>query len=392
MRILISTTNRHVPFGEPSGYIFTYDFDKHDVIQKTLVNEPPYGDVNPNPRGGLRGQKGFCLFNEQLGIVNSSTMFVYDKNWKPLKYFFHPSCASNHEFAITQNSMWVTSTENDILMEFDHDGNYKDHIDFRTQMKALEATGWKTKPFLTASQIEKGSIDFRDPRTHNQVESDKAHINSVFALEDGSLLVSLGLLKNSNFSVLLNIKKKLTNMGIWKIFININNFLRKTVFKNVSENKGEMLIQAATGVSAVVKVHPNKKVELLYHFSGSSVPSHSIRRLEDGSAIYLNSSAGELINFDLHTGKTIFKEKLGSKFLRGARQLSDGTLVLGDGTHFIHYDLENRKVIDRIKFTDETPPSVFDFYELPNDFATPPASLIETHEKFMPLDQINMPA
>lgn len=392
MRVLISTTNRHVPFGEPSGYIFSYDLEKKETLLKTLVNEPPYGDVNPNPRGGLRGQKGFCLFGDQVGIVNSSTVFIYDKNWIPKQYFFHPCCSSVHELAITEERVWVTSTANDILVEFDRQGNLVDIVDFRNEAIVAKSTGWKTKPFMTIEEFKNGALDFRDPRTHDLVETDKAHINSVFTQPDGTLLISLGLLKDSKFSKLLAVKTKLTEMGIWKWFIVVNSFLRKNVFKNVSETKGEMLIQAATGISAVVKFDPKtRQVTPIMHFSGSSVPSHSVRVLMDGSAIYLNSSAGELINFDPNDGHVIFTDKIGSKFLRGARQLPDGNLILGDGNHFILYDLANRSVIERVKFTDETAPSVFDFCVLPEDFDIPPASLIEQHEKYLPLDQINMP-
>lgn len=392
MRIMISTTNRHVPIGEPTGYIFTYDLNSKQLLHRTEINEPPYMDVNPNPRGGLRGQKGFCLYGDQVGIVNSSTIFIYDKNWIPKQYFFHPCCTSIHELAITEGRVWITSTGNDLLVEFDREGKLVDIVDLRTEASVAQTTGWKTKPFLSIDDFKNGALDFRDPRKYDMVETDKAHINSVFAQADGTLLLSLGLLKDSKFSTLLAVKTKLTKMGIWKWFVIINSFLRKHIFTKVSETKGEMLVQAATGISAVVKFDPKtRQVTPIMHFSGTSVPSHSVRVLQDGSAIYLNSSAGELVNFDLSDGHIIFTDKVGSKFLRGARQLPDGNLILGDGNHFILYDLAKRSVIERVKFTEESAPSVFDFCVLPEDFDLPPASLVEQHEKYLPLDQINMP-
>lgn len=389
MKILISTTNRHVPIDQPTGYLFTYDLDLNKVIQKTIIDEPPYHKENPNPRGGLRGLKGISLYKDQIGMVNSSTIFVYDKDWNPVKYFFHPSCASIHELSITDDGIWVTSTENDLLFLFDHNGKVIKHYDCRKMAPVLEKTNWVTRPFISSDAILKGTTDFRDPRTHDPVITDKAHINSVFPLDDGSVLISLGLLKNSNFSRLLLIKGQLVKIGIWGWLLSINSFLRKHVFKKVSESKGEMLIQPATGVSAVVKISTNGKVKPILHFEGSSVPSHSVRILKDGTGIYLNSSVGELINFDLETGNIIFTDRIGSKFLRGARQLSDGSLVMGDGNHFIQYDITNKKVIRKEKITEETAPSIFDFCELPDEFSLPPESFPELHAKLMLVDQVN---
>ncbi len=389
MKLLISTTNRHVHIDEPTGYIFTYDFAANQVIQKSIINEPPFLKENPNPRGGLRGQKGFSLYQDKIGFVNSSTIFIYDKNWNPILYFFHPSCASIHELAITQDGVWVTSTGNDLLFLFDHQGKLKKFFDVRQMEKILQTTGWVTRPFLSHEDIQNGRINFRDPRTHDLINTDKAHINSVFPLEDGSVLISLGLLKNSNFSRLLSLKSKLVHAGIWKWFLSINSYLRKNYFKTASESKGEMLIQPATGISAVAKVTQNGEVTPVLFFGGSSVPSHSVRLLKNGTGIYLNSTAGELVNFELNSGKVLFTDQVGSKFLRGARQLSDGTLVMGDGNHFIHYDIENKKIIQKIKFTDESAPSVFDFCELPDDFEIPPPSFPEHHNKFMPVNQLS---
>jgi hypothetical protein len=149
-----------------------------------------------------------------------------------------------------------------------------------------------------------------------------------------------------------------------------------------------MIIQAAKGYSAVARIDKDLNVRLVMHFFGSSVPSHSVRELKDGSGIYLNSTDGELIHFSLENGEIYWRDKLGSKFLRGARELPDGTLLLGDGSSFLHYDLKNHALLSKHKFTDETAPSVFDFCPLPDDFALPPVSFQELHDKYMPVTQI----
>lgn len=388
MKFLISTTNRHVPFGQPSGYMFVYDFEKKEVIQKNTILEAPFLKENPNPRGGMRGLKGFSIYKDKIAFVTSSTIFVYDKNWKPVSVIFHPSCASIHELVLGENEIWVTSTDNDQLLCFDYHGKLLKNLDCRKMQPLLDDIEWKTLPFISDKQIHQGNINFRDPRTHDTVETDKAHINSVFRMTNGDLLISLGLLKNSDFSSLLSIKYKLVRYGIWKYFIAINSFLRRYVFTKVTETKGEMIIQAAKGYSAVARIDKDLNVRLVMHFFGSSVPSHSVRELKDGSGIYLNSTDGELIHFSLENGEIYWRDKLGSKFLRGARELPDGTLLLGDGSSFLHYDLKNHALLSKHKFTDETAPSVFDFCPLPDDFALPPVSFQELHDKYMPVTQI----
>ena len=388
MITLISTTNRHVPIGQPSGYMFSYDLDHKKVLQKNTIIEVPYLSENPNPRGGMRGLKGFSIFKDRIAFVTSSTIFIYDNKWNPISYFFHPSCASIHELVLTEDKIWVTSTSADLLMCFDYSGKVLAILDVRKMDAVKKVTGWKIRPFLTDQQIQEGAIDFRDPRTHNLVDTDKAHINSVTVMKNGDLLVSLGLLKNADFSTMLAIKYKLVRWGIWQHFVNFNSFLRKSVFTKASETKGEMIIQPAKGYSVVVRINKELNVKPVLWFYGSSVPSHSARELADGSAIYLNSTDGELIHFDPNDGAILWRDKIGSKFLRGARELPDGSLLLGDGNSFYHYNLNARKVIGKYKFTDEEAPSVFDFCPLPNDFDIPPQSFQDHHDRLMPVHQI----
>ena len=368
--------------------MFTYDLEAKKVLQQNTIIEVPYLKENPNPRGGMRGLKGFSIYKDRIAFVTSSTIFIYDKNWNPITYFFHPSAASIHELVLTEEYVWVTGTSCDQLLCFDYLGNLVKNLDVRKMESVKKVTGWKTRPFLSDKQVHDGYIDFRDPRTHDLVETDKAHINSVTVMKNGDLLVSLGLLKNSDFSTLLAIKYKLLRWGIWQHIVSFNAFLRKKVFTKATETKGEMLIQPAKGYSVVIRVDKELNVRPILSFFGSSVPSHSARELADGTAIYLNSTEGELIHFDPETGAILFRDKIGSKFLRGARELPDGTLLLGDGNSFFHYDLKEHKILSRNKFTDEDAPSVFDFCPLPEGFSVPPVSFHEHHEKFMPVQQV----
>lgn len=387
MKILISTTNRHVPVDQPTGYLFVYDFDKKEVVRRSTIVEPPFLNENPNPRGGLRGLKGISIYDNHIAMVNSSTVFLYDSKWKPIRYFYHPSCSSLHELVLSEKEIWVTSTSNDLLFCFDTMGKLRKYIDARTFKSLINDCNWKPKTFITEEQVVNGKIDFRDPRTHDMVETDHAHVNSVMQSPNGDLLVSCGLLKNSGFSRLLSIKYWLLKRGVWQHLLKINQFMRKTLFRKKSESSGEMIIQPAKGCSAVVLITKAGLVKTCLSVKGTTVPSHSARILKDGSAIYLNSSKGEIIHFNPNNGEINFSMCIGDKFLRGARELPDGTLLLGDNNYILHFDVKQRKVLSKLLLTEQTSSAIFDFCILPDNFDLPPKSFPDHHDRLLPVSQ-----
>ena len=89
----------------------------------------------------------------------------------------------------------------------------------------------------------------------------------------------------------------------------------------------------------------------------------------------------------LKTGEIISISQVGENFLRGARELPDGTLVLGDNNKLIRFDLKNRKVISISEITDNKSEAIFDFYLLPDHFSLPPLSFVEHHKEYMPISQ-----
>jgi hypothetical protein len=62
-KILVSTDRRHTPSDQPSGHLAVYDLESQKVERNCEIIEPPYRDVDPNPRGGLRGLKGISIRN-----------------------------------------------------------------------------------------------------------------------------------------------------------------------------------------------------------------------------------------------------------------------------------------------------------------------------------------
>ncbi len=104
--VLIPTALRKSKPFEPSGYLVAYETDRKEVIQRTEIIEPPYRNVDPNPRGGYRGLKGISFLDNRVAVANASTIFIYDEDWIPQTYFFHPTLAGFHDILLTDEGVW----------------------------------------------------------------------------------------------------------------------------------------------------------------------------------------------------------------------------------------------------------------------------------------------
>src|SRR5262245_29866058 len=176
---LVTTTHRHCRIGEPSGFIYTVDLETGRVTGRCPVIEPPHLDVDPNPRGGMRGAKGIAVLDDQVFIANASAVYRFDPAWNLLGIITHPSCATLHDVVFRDNRLWVTSCSNDLVFEFDLEGRVCRHYYARTFGEARKALNWTPPVLLTAADVVGGTTDFRDPRTHRHETYNGAHINSI---------------------------------------------------------------------------------------------------------------------------------------------------------------------------------------------------------------------
>lgn len=387
-RILIATSSRHTPVEKPSGHIITYDLEMRKVLRTSEMIEPPYRVENPNPRGGLRGSKGISIKDGMIAISNASTIFIYDENWKPLHCIYHPSCAGVHDIVLDGQSVWVTSARNDILCQLNFDSKLLKYFDTRKFAKLLELKDFNPAIFLSDKQIQNGEIDFRDPRSHDEIFADSTHTNGLSINELGEIMLSLGLLKKQNHQRLLYIKNWLIRMHWWETFEALNKFIRTNIVKMENRHSGELVVQPAKGLSSIFKITPSSDIEKVLVLNGATAPSHSVRYLKDGSAIWLKTTTGELYHFDHGDGKVHSITQLGQKFLRGAYQLEDGTILLGDNNRMIHFDLAKKEVLFSDYVSDDNMEAIFDLHVLPENVSLPPLSFVAHHEMFMPIDQL----
>jgi len=387
--VLIPTALRKSKAFEPSGYLVTYDTEEKMVVKRARIIEPPYRDVDPNPRGGYRGLKGLSFLGNRVAVANASTIFIYDENWMPVNYFFHPTCAGFHDILLTQRGVWVTSTRTDILALLDFDGQIVKYFNIRSYNLINQYSKRPAFPFISDHEIRNGIHDYRNPLSHDSAFTDALHVNSFTFLENGDLLVSCGLVRVVSHYY----------------FHQLNNRLKNTVFSNLLPRlyEGyEYIFKKNKSEFESTKITQEKSYSLILRFPSSGpvkqslvldkcfVPSHSIRVLRDKSAIYLNTSSGELIHFDPITNEIFTSTIIGEKFLRGACQLPDDTVLIGDNNTLIHFDLANRKVLSKTQFSDDPTEGVFDIKLLPDIFTLPPDSFVSLHEQELPVNQFNL--
>lgn len=387
--VLIPTALRKSKAFEPSGYLITYDTDSHSIIKRSEIIEPPYRNVDPNPRGGYRGLKGVSFLGDRVAVANASTIFIYDENWKPVNYFFHPTLAGYHDILLTEQGVWVTSARTDILALMDFDGKIVRYFNLRSYDLINQYSKRPIRPFLSDHSIQSGKFDFRNPLSHDSAFTDVLHVNSFAFLDDGDLLISCGLVR----------------VVSRYYFHKLNNQLKNTVFADLLPklyDSYENLFKKNKTKFEAAKITKEKSYSLLLRFPNSGpvtqclvleqcfVPSHSIRILRDKSAIYLNTSSGDLIHFDPITNEIFSSTKVGENFLRGACQLPDETLLIGDNNILIHFDLENRKVLSKTQFSADSTEGVFDIKLLPENFSLPPDSFVKLHESALPVNQFEL--
>jgi len=386
-RILISTSCRHKPHDQPSGHLFVYDLDRRKIIRQCEIIEPPYREVDPNPRGGFRGLKGISIDDHRLAIANASTVFVYDHLWNPITYMWHPSCTGIHDIELVNDTVWVTSSRNDLLVCLDFDGKIVDYYDLRKSSPVKMNTSHKIRPLLREKQIINGRWDFRDPRTHDMAITDSLHINSISFLDNGDLLVSCGLFRAIKDRNLHEINNCLKKYPLTRPVSKFYQRLKGAKKDNDRDNFEAMPISSNKSISLLLRIPKEGRHISSLKLMGCRFPSHSIRILHDNSAIYLNTSSGEILHFHPETDQIYSSIRIGKTFLRGARELPDKTLLIGDNNEVIHFNLLRKQIISRTLICEDKTEAIFDINILPDDFTLPPLSFFELHEQKLTVNQ-----
>lgn len=386
-KVLISTSGRYTKVDQPSGRLLVFDLEKKTILKSCEIIEPPYREYDPNPRGGFRGLKGISIHGECIAIANASTIFLYNNVWKPLGYIWHSSCAGIHDIHLLEDSIWVTSSRNDLMFCFDLNGNIVNYFDVREMNIIKKYSKHQIKPFLYDDQIINGKINFRDPRTHDHAITDALHVNSFIVLKNGEFLVSCGLLRIIDARLLHKINNFLKQTIFSSIYSKSYQLYRKLLKLEEGAQLEDTAISKEESLSIVLHLFDDISEKKGFFVYKCTVPSHSIRLLDDDKAIYLNSTSGELICFDLINNEILLREKIGEKFLRGATIMEDQSILLGDNNELVHFDILNKKIASRTLISEDPAEAIFDIHILPENFSLPPESFVDHHQHHFPVDQ-----
>ncbi len=372
-RLLISTNHREVLNSAISGWLYVLDLENRTVLKKSAGIEAPYRTHDTNPRGGMRGMRGLSFRNGELALSNYSAILFFDHHWNLLRTFTHPSIASIHEIFYAEDGVWVTSTANDVLARFTLDGELAPLIYMRTQKPLMRSLGGPMRQVVSPKDLAAGKKDFRIRTYFNLDVFDRTHLNGICQMPNGRLLLSLGLLVGDYFGFLMNIKTLMLKLKIWDLFLAANRGIRQLLRRD-KKMLSDLVVQPAKGKSAIVSMGPDNDWQTHLILPTAQNPSHSIRILSDGTAVYLNTSHGEVVHFGLD-GKIFSNTKVSERFLRGLLELPDGRLALGSSNNVLIFDLQTCEIIDRIELSNEPLNSIFDIQLMPPDFDLPPDSL-----------------
>jgi len=375
-RYLVTTIRRHTPSSVPSGFIYVVEPHKKRTLQQIQIIEPAYRELDTNPRGGMRGCRGIAVQDNQIAIANASVIYRFDPHWKLLGLISHPSAAAIHDILFQNGALWATAARNDLLFQFNLQGDLLQHYYMRDPSPANRLLNWQPRRLLDPDQVRRGAIEFRDPRTHNEETYDHAHVNSAAPLPDGSLLASLGQVVGSGFSSLLHLKARLVRLGVWSTLLKANRGARR-LLRLTPHMHSDLVVQPARARSAVVRIQPDGAHRLILKLEGITVPSHSLLTLPRGDGVYLNTTFGEVVHFNPDSGEIVSTTKITEGFLRGATPLSERRLLLGSKRELLIFDLPDRRLVDSFEITQNPHESIYDIKPLPAHFDPPPDSLEE---------------
>lgn len=380
--LLISTTRRHTPANEISGKLISFDLAAKAVIRESEIIEPPFRDLNPNPRGGIRGLKGISVSGELLAIANSSSIFVYDRIWNLVANIEHPSIAGIHDIFFSGDEIWVSSARNDVIARIDLSGTIRELIDIRTLGAYKNASAKSSTSMQSKADFISGKINFRDPTTHDEAGADSAHVNSVYLGADGNLYFSCGLIRSTDHIRLVRWKSMLARFGILNPILKLNDFVISKIVQKAKKNKNETIAKPFSGKSLFLKKTKDGEVIKILELTGVSVPSHSIRYLSGDEFAYLKTNEGTILILEGSTGKLRNQFKVGNNFLRGFTKLNDDICVAGDGNEIVVLNFGTGEIISRHEISTDKNENVFDIFVLPDGFSLPPVNFNTVKDSF----------
>jgi hypothetical protein len=322
----------------------------------------------------MRGARGIAIVGEEVFIANYSQVYQFDSAWRVIRTINHPSCANIHDILFRNGRLWVSSTCNDLLFEFDLDGNFYQYFNFRSYDELKRRLGWNKPCRLTHDAILSGAIDFRDPRSADYDMYDSLHVNGVCFLLDGDMLVLLGMLPSFTTRLLGTLRERLMECGWWDPLVTVNQFISE-LFHLKPAPHTKMVANFSTGKAAIVRIHRDGQLSIPVILQKTAIPIHSLLAEQDGTVLFNDTNAYEIVHFDPNPYTELSRTKVPVGFLRGIVRLPNGLTAVGNQHYVQVVDLKTQTVVDSIKLSMNPNEAVYDLKILPSSFQALPSRL-----------------
>src|ERR687898_1265849 len=115
-KLIASTVVRSAHQGENHGGVYIIDLHTEAVEQVVRYDEP---SISWEGRGGPRGLRGIAFYEDEVYLAASDEIFVYSKDFRLVRAIRNEYLRHCHETHITDNTLYVTSTGRDSVLEYD---------------------------------------------------------------------------------------------------------------------------------------------------------------------------------------------------------------------------------------------------------------------------------
>lgn len=200
-KVIVSSVIRSSHQGESHGGVYIVDLETDRFEQVIDWNDQ---GINWAGRGGDRGLRGIALSEDEIFMVSSDEVFVYEKSFRPLESYKNRYLKHCHEICIDGKSLFIASTGYDAVLEFDLTSRVFVRgycLRFNQLRRYLYKLGIDVKPDLHVFDPNSDA----GPRM-----ADTLHINNVYHSDNrlyvsGSKLRHLFSLKNQQLFAYANI-------------------------------------------------------------------------------------------------------------------------------------------------------------------------------------------
>lgn len=114
--VIASTVVRSAHQGESHGGVYIVDLETGAVEQVIDYDAP---SISWEGRGGPRGLRGIAFYENEIYLAASDEIFVYSKDFRLLRSIQNEYLAHCHETYLTGNTLYLTSTGRDSVLEYD---------------------------------------------------------------------------------------------------------------------------------------------------------------------------------------------------------------------------------------------------------------------------------